>query len=335
MFVVIFALAFVIVTLGVVNGAEIMKIEPKGKKKLNIAVVDWNAAIEVGAYCNKWHIKGAKERGWEAKIFDLKGNNAQAEPIMENIIGANFDGVIIHWTTPTSYEVQLKKAFQKGIPVITVAGGQMLPGIVGDFGMLPGTAGGLIAEYLSNKLKPGDKVLAYYIPDMVLHRVRYSAAKGVFDGYGIVIAQILYYTSGDPSQQCYESIKNALLADTKKEIKAIWTPWEGFGIPTARAAMDTGRKEIMVVTLDDSPNTYSEFRNWPTLYATAGTIGLLDKINGDIFKCFDKVFAGAPVETQKVYGYVPYIVARDDLPPKGYFFNYCGYKGRPPDFEVK
>jgi ABC-type sugar transport system substrate-binding protein len=332
--IVLLALMFVATSLGVANADE-MKIQPKGNKKIKIAVMDLISSIEVAALFNSLHMASAKARKWEAQVFDLNSNFSQSESTMENIVTAGYDGVIVHWTTPKFYEVQLKKALGKGIPVLTIACGELLPGIVGDFAISNVAAGALNGEYLSYKVGRGGKVIAFYTPDQLIHRQRLNGAKGAFETYGVVLAQELYYSSGDPSQVCYESCKNALLADGKKEIRGIWTPWEGYGIPAARAAMDVGRKDIVVVTVDDSPNTYSEFRNLPTLHASAATLGLAKKIVDDMFSIFDKVFAGQPVPTRQFYGVPPYLVTRENLPPKGYYFSFCGYKGRPPDFQVK
>ena len=332
--IVLLASMFVATSLGGTYGDE-MKIKPKGDKKIKIAVMDLISSIEVAALFNKYHMAAAKERKWEAQVFDLKVNFTESGPTMENIIAAGYDGVIVHWTTPKFYEVQLKKALAKGIPVLTIACGELLPGIVGDFAISNVAAGALNGEYLATKLGRGGKVITYYIPDQLIHRQRLMGAKGAFETYGVSIAQELYISSGDLSQQCYEACRNAFLADTKKEIRGVWTPWEGFGIPAARAAMDTGRKDVIVVTVDDSPNTYTEFQKLPTLHATAATLGLATKIVDDMFGIFDKAFAGQPVQTRQFYGVPPYLVTRENLPPKGYFFSFCGYKGRPPDFQVK
>jgi len=334
--IVFFGLALVSWTVVGVNAGEVMKIEPKGDKKIKIAIMDLIAGIEVASLFNKYHMASAKARGWDAQVFDLNLDLSKAQPTIENILTAGYDGIIVHWTTPKYFEVGLKTALKKGVPVLNIAGGEFIPGITGDFAMMNSAAGALNAEYLSTKLGPGAKVIVYYNPNLTLHRQRLGGAKGSFDAYKVKIARELFEPgSGDPSQTCYDAVKGALLADRKKEIKGIWTPWEGYGIAAARAAVDAGRKDVIVVTMDDSPNTYNEFRTWPTLHATAAVLGLAGKIDEDMYSVFDKVFAGKPVETQQFFGYPPYLVTRDNLPPKGYFFSFSGYEGRPPDFKVK
>jgi len=333
--IIILTLIFVAVTVGSA-GAEVMKIKPKGNKKIKIGVIDPNASIEIAALCNKEHKAAANARGWTLQYFDLKDNFSEGITFMENMISAGYDGVILHWQPLKTIDKQIKKAFELGIPIITIAAqGSRFPGVVTDCGPLEGAASAISAEYLASKLQAGDKVLTINIPVIESHTTRLTSAKGVFEAYKIKIAQELYFPlTGDPMQWTYDQTKNALLGDTKKEIKGAWTAWEGFSISAARAAHDIGRDDFMVVGLDDTPNTYNMMRTLPTYVGTAGFCSLLKEINGKIFDIFDKIFKGEPIETQKYYGYVSRLVTKENLPPKGYFINPCGYKGRP-DFEVK
>ena len=119
------------------------------------------------------------------------------------------------------------------------------------------------------------------------------------------------------------------------ELKGIMTTWEGFGVQAARAAHDLGRDDVMVATTDDSPNTYNEMRKLPTLQATAGVVGQAKAINDEIFDILEKVFKGDALQSQKFYPFLARLVTKENLPPKGYFYNPQGYKGRKPDFVVK
>lgn len=333
--IIILTLIFVAVTVGSA-GAEVMKIKPKGNKKIKIGVIDPNAAIELAALCNKEHKAAANARGWALEFFDLKDNYPEAVTIMENMISAGYDGIIIHWQPLKTIDKQIKKAFELGIPIITVAAqGSRFPGVVADCGPFEGAEAAIGAEYLSSKLQVGDKILTISIPVIESHTTRLISAKGIFEAYKIKIAQELYFPlTGDPMQWTYDQTKNALLGDPKKEIKGAWGAWEGFSNSAARAAHEIGRNNFMAVGIDDSPNTYNMIRRLPTLIGTVGFCSHLKEINGQIFDIFDKIFKGQPTETQKQYGYVPRLVTKDNLPPKGYFINPCGYKGRP-DFAVK
>jgi ABC-type sugar transport system substrate-binding protein len=331
------ALMFSTMSGGLAIGADIMKIKPKGDKKIKIGVIDPMAAIEVAAVFNKFHKEAAEARGWDLEYYDLKDNIPQSIPFMENMIAAGYDGIIIHWLPLKPIEKQIKKAFELGIPIITlVANGARMPGIVADCGPMVATQAAMSAEYLASNLQPDDKILTLTIPVIEMHQTRLTAAKGVFKAYKIEIGQELYFPlTGDPMQWSYDNIKNALLGDTKKEIKGLWTSWEGFSIQGARAAKDIGRDDFKVVAVDDSPNTYTQLRKLPTFIGTAGMVCRGKEINGKIFEIFDKVFKGEPVETQEFYGVEPWLITKENLPPKGYFFNPCGYEGRPPDFPAK
>jgi ABC-type sugar transport system substrate-binding protein len=329
------ALIFVATTLGSAQ-AGTFQIKPKGNKKIKIGVLDLITSIEVSALaCNSYR-KLAKERGWDLQVFDMAFNYANAQSIMDNMITAGYDGIIVNWVDFHYYDQQVLKAYNKGIPVQGIACGNNVPGVISQ-GIAPDMGTGALSSlYLASKLHAGDKILVFFNPAVGDNVFRFNSAKVTFDTYKIKIAQELNYPgSGDPSQVCYEMMRNAILADTKKEIKGIWTCWEGWGIPAARAAIDMGRKDIIVVTIDDSPNTYKELRELSTLYATSGTNWDFVNWTGHLFRNFDIIFAGKPFEDQNVWFSIPNLVTKDNLPPPGYYYSPCGYKGRPPDFKVK
>ncbi len=329
------AVVFLATTLGAAQ-AGVFQIQPKGKKKIKIGVLDLISSIEVAALANNWYRKHAKDRGWDLQVFDINGDYAKAQSMMENMITAGYDGIIINWTDFKYEDQQIMKAYKKGIPVQGIACGIMAPGVISQ-GIAPEMGFAAMSSlYLISKLHEGDKVLVYHDPRVATSLYRFNTAKVTFDSYKIKIAQEMHYTGvgGDPSQACYEAIKNALLADSKKEIKGIWTHWEGYGIPAARAAMEMNRKDIVVVTCDDAPNTYTAIREIPTLYATSGANWDAQEWTGRLFRNFDKIFAGKPFQDGEVWFSMPNLVTKENVPPPGYYYNPCGYKGRPPDFKA-
>jgi ABC-type sugar transport system substrate-binding protein len=107
------------------------------------------------------------------------------------------------------------------------------------------------------------------------------------------------------------------------------------GVSAARAAHELGRDDVVVVTVDDSPNTYNEIRTLPTMWAGTGFTGQLKEMNEDVFNLLEKVFKGESVPSQQFHPFLARMVTKENLPPKGYFVNPLGYKGRKADFTVK
>jgi len=331
---VLVALMFVATALGSAQ-AGTFKIKPKGDKKIKIAVLDLISSIEVAALANNYYRKWAKERGWDLQVFDLNADVSKAGAFMDNMITAGYDGIIVNWTDFKYFDQQVMKAYKAGIPVQGIACGNMAPGVISQ-GIAPEMGfAALSSLFLVSKLAEGDKVIAYHNPLVQTSLFRFNTAKVTFDSYRIKFIEMHSPATGDPYQNSYDGIKNALLADTKKEIKGIWTHWEGFGVSAARAAMDMGRTEIVVATCDDAPNTYTALREIPTLHATSGANWDAPGWTGRLFKNFDKIFAGEPFEDQEIWFSIPNLVTKNNLPPPGYYFSPCGYEGRPPDFKVK
>ena len=333
--IVLIALVFVATT--AFAAAPMFKIAPKGNKKIRIGVLDPNAAIEMAAVFNDVHAKYAKQRGWELVYVDLKDNFVESGNALDNMISAGYDGIIIHYIGLKMCDKQVKKAFDKGIPVITVAAmGAEYPGVVADIGPMEAGMGALTAEFMASKLQPNDKVVTLHIPLLEINQIRQASAKGVFAAYNRTVARELFYPlTGDPTQWAYDQTKNVLLGDTKKEIKGIWCAYDGFGTNAARAAHDLGRDDVIVATVDDGSNVYVQMRKLPTMQAASGFACMSKEINAEVFDIFDKVFKGEQVQSQMIVPFWPRLVTKANLPPKGYYIRACGGYSGPPDFVEK
>jgi ABC-type sugar transport system substrate-binding protein len=315
-----------------------MKIEPKGKKKITIGVIDPNAGIEAAAQFNKKHKAEAEKRGWDVRFVDLKDNIPQGPAAMENMISAGYDGIILHWMPLKTIDKQIKMAFDKGIPVIAlISQGTRIPGVLAEVGFMESTHGAMLAEYLANRLQAGDKIVTMTIPMLEKHEKQLAGFKGVAEAYNLQIVQNLQYQfTGDPMQWSYDQVSNILSGDSKKEIKGIYISTESLGTQAARAAHDRGRDDVIVVMSDDTAHVYAEMPKLPALQAVAAMSIHEKSMNEVIFGLFDKVFKGESVVSQRWYPVLGSLLTRDKLPPPGYSYDACaGYKARKPDFAVK
>ena len=331
---VILALVFVFSALGLAN-AGTLKIEPKGDKKIKIGVMDLQSAWEVAAGFNKLYKKWCKARGWECQIFDLGFKIERSQAVMDNMISAGYDGIIVNWTAPSYYKQQLKRAYDKGIPVIIIAGENMIPGMIANFVAWDTAMGGLTAELLAGSIKRGSKIIAYYNSGIPVAVKRYNFARAVFKENKIeIVASLTPSTGKDPEQDAFDKVTNTLLADSKKEIKGIWAQSDYMGIPAARAALALNRKDIIVVTADDTPRAYEALRTMPNLVGLAGYNGNVAPMLDGMFGMMEDAFAGKPIRTNQYRGMNVYLVTKETAPPKGYYFNPggTGYEGRAKDF---
>jgi len=264
----------------------------------------------------------------------LKGNSSEAGNILSNLVAAGFDAVLVNWTHPQYFQAHAKKAFAKGIPVFGNHASKPINGMTADFSASTYAQGAITGDYLVNHSEPGDSFLFVYSGNVPCNIERKIGAKAVLEANKMKITQELTWTGGsDPAQYAYDMVKSTLLADTQKKIKGIWTAWEGYGIAAARAAAERGRKDILVATVDDSPRTYTEMRNLPTLHMTVSLVGKMPLIVDKMYKKLDDIFAGKPFKVQQ-FLFPCYIVTKDTLPPKGYYFREDGNYSGPKDFEA-
>jgi len=327
--VILLATIFVVSSFGMVQAGDTFKIPPKGDKQITIGVMDLISSIEIAATYNKWHRAAAEKRGWKVQVFDVNMKYDQAPVIMENLISMKVDAIVTHWVTPKYYEKQIKKAWKMGIPVIGIANGTMPDGIVAEYSLLQGVAGAISAEYLATKLKKGDEVVTFWNPGMLISKVTHSTAKGLLEGHGMKIRQEIGFTgSGDMREYAYNAVNNALVADVDKKIRGFWM-YDG-GPEAARACMDNKREDIIVVTRHDTAIIVEAMRKYPTLQATSAYSFADPLLHAGVYSLLDKIFTGEEVAMKQYHGYLPGLLTRDTLPPKGYVFdpNAPDYKGR-------
>jgi ABC-type sugar transport system substrate-binding protein len=331
-------LTMMFLTASLVNAA-VMKIPPKGKKTITIGVVDLISAIEVAAIYNAAYKKEAQSRGWSLKVFDLQLNIPQAQSVVENMIAAGYDGIIVNWTSPHFFKKQVEMAFSKGIPIITVGEGVTHPGIIAEVGQYYGVSGGLAAQYLVSKVRgTKPKIVTLMDSRLDISTIKYAVAKAIFNSYNVqILAELdLASAQGNPSVWVQEQVRNLILNDPNKEIKGAWSFWEGAGLPAAEAFSNAGRNDAVVVTCEDSPRTYELIGKLPTMYAAAGANGVF--VNSSVkklFKLFDSIFEGKPENDQQTIEAIPYLVTKENLPPKGYFLNPKQVYSGPKDYIVK
>ena len=329
---ILLGLVFVMFTFAHAYAGKVFQIEPKSDKKMKIGVIDLISDLEVAAIANNLYIKESKARGWTCHVYDTKGNSPEAGNIMNNLIIAGFDAIIVNWTNPKFFEAQAKKAFAKGIPVFGNHASKPVDGMVADFSGSNYSQGALVADYLVNHTKADDGFVLIYSGTVPCNVERSIGAKAVLDANNRKIVQELTWTGGsDLLQWGYDMVNSTLLGDTEKKIKAIWTSYEGYSIAAARAVGDRGRTDIIVGGVDDSPRTYTELRKLAALQMEVGLIGDFDIMIKKMFEELDNIFAGKEFKVQQ-FLFPSYIVTKDTLPPEGYFFKKSGNYSGPKDF---
>ena len=96
----------------------------------------------------------------------------------------------------------------------------------------------------------------------------------------------------------------------------------------ARAAHDIGRDDVVVATVDDSPNTYTQIAKLSYNLGAVAFASMSKEINAQIFALLDKIFKGQQVPSnQRFTNFLRDWSAKENLPPKGYFVNPCGIQG--------
>jgi ribose transport system substrate-binding protein len=115
-------------------------------------------------------IEAVEEIGWSAKRIDTKGTPEEFVSALEQAMNGGADGIIAASFPVETIEQPLKKAEEKGIPVVTMLAGNPVPKVGSDF------KGGLFAE-----VDTDGKLQGKYAADWIIQQTKAEAEIGVLN----------------------------------------------------------------------------------------------------------------------------------------------------------
>ena len=305
---------------------------PAKTGKIKIGLIDLVSSTETSAFINKVCEEEATKRGWEFTVMNLQMNTALAPGYFQNFIASGYSAVVMHWTPPRLVAKQVKEAYDKQIPFVTIGGGEVVPWQTAEFGFMDASDGAAAAKYIASRMPQGGKVIIIYIATTSNNIQKYAGAKAQFEALKIPVAHEHSILTGEPEPETYETVKNVLLGDTKHEIKGIWTAFDGLGLAAARACKELGRDDVINATLDDAPRALKALRDGQMDCLMGLSTPLVHHVKANEFPLFDKIFAGEAFKLGQEKDLERIVETRDNIPPEGYFYDPCGYEGKKKDY---
>jgi ribose transport system substrate-binding protein len=132
---------------------------------------------------------------------DAEGKDQKQIADINDLLGKGCDALIISPNTTATLTPAVETACQKGLPVIVFDRGVNTTCPVTFINPIGGYGfGHVAAEFVSQRMKPGGKVLALRIlPGVDVLETRWSAAKLAFDEAGVNVVGV-EFTDGDPAK---------------------------------------------------------------------------------------------------------------------------------------
>lgn len=237
----------------------------EGGKKLCFA----NASIsnpwrQTGWITMNQQLEALKDGGviTEMETRDAQDNDdTQIADIDYFISEGNCDGFIISPNSTAAITPAVERACETGKPVIVFDRGVETDCAVTFIHPIGGFAWGIdTAQFLSDNLKSGDKVVALRIlPGVDVLEQRWAAAEKIFDENGIEVVD--YFTEADPAE-----IKKVVSDELAKgDVQGVWMD-AGDGAVSAIEAFEDAGKPYPVMTGEDE---LSFLRKWKETGMTA------------------------------------------------------------------
>jgi len=170
---------------------------------------------------------------------DAEGKDQKQIADINDLLGKGCDALIVSPNTTATLTPAVEAACRKGLPVIVFDRGvdSTCPvtfiNPIGGYGF-----GHVAAEFVSQKVKAGGKVLALRIlPGVDVLETRWSAAKIAFDKAGVKVVGV-EFTDGDPAKT--KKIVNDYI-QRYGTIDGVWMDAGAVAVAAAEAFLDAGR----------------------------------------------------------------------------------------------
>jgi ribose transport system substrate-binding protein len=160
---------------------------------------------------NPWRQVGFKTMQAEVEVHrehirefvhvDAEGKDQKQIADINDLLGKDCDALIVSPNTTSTLTPAVEAACQQGLPVIVFDRGVQTTCPVTFINPIGGYGfGHVAAEFVSQQMKPGGKVLALRIlPGVDVLETRWSAAKLAFDKAGVEVVGV-EFTDGDPAK---------------------------------------------------------------------------------------------------------------------------------------
>jgi ribose transport system substrate-binding protein len=194
---------------------------------------------QVGFKTMQAEVEAQRGRVKEFVHVDAEGKDQKQIADINDLLGKGCDALIVSPNTTATLTPAVEAACKKGLPVIVFdrGVGTTCPvtfiNPIGGYGF-----GHVAAEFVSQKMKPGGKVLALRIlPGVDVLETRWSAAKVAFDKAGVDVVGV-EFTDGDPAKT--KKIVNDYL-QRYGTIDGVWMDAGAVAVAAVEAFLDAGQ----------------------------------------------------------------------------------------------
>ncbi|MFD1736447.1 sugar ABC transporter substrate-binding protein [Bacillus salitolerans] len=210
--------------------------------------------INLGTFSSQY-ISGVKDQveklGGEVTVFTADGDLAKMASNLDAAINQKFDGILIDHGTKEALESGVKRASEKGIPVVVFDADIVVDGVTvleqGDQKMAEMTL-----EKLAQDAGETGNIVKIWVAGFAPMERRQVAYKEFLEKYSNINEIAAFGAATANTALDTQAQMEAILKQypNKGDITAVWAAWDEFAKGAVRAIQQAGRTEIKVYGID-------------------------------------------------------------------------------------
>ncbi|MCK7605683.1 sugar ABC transporter substrate-binding protein [Geobacillus stearothermophilus] len=296
------------------SSSEQAAIPEKLKKPVKIAAI---MQMSIGTFSSQY-IAGVKEQvqkfGGEVQIYNADNDLTKMASYVETAITQNVDAILLDHGRADALEGPVKKAVEKGIPVVAFDNDLNVPGVTvidqDDYSLAWKTL-----KTLAEDLNGEGNIVTIWVGGFTPMERRHVIYEAFKKRYPNIKEVAKFGTASANTALDTQTQMEAILKKypNKGDIDAVFATWDEFAKGATRAIEQAGRTEIKVYGIDLSDEDLQMIQkpNSPWVATTATDPAEVGRVQ--VRFAYQKI---AGEKTPNIYSLEPHLVKRTDLPDK-------------------
>ncbi|MFP4461904.1 MAG: sugar ABC transporter substrate-binding protein [Thermotogota bacterium] len=205
--------------------------------------------------------KLCEDKGWELVQLNSMGSIETQSTQLENLVMMDVDAIIMAMSHPNEIKSSLEKAFEAGIPVITIDSGYV-EGVVADITSDNFVMGAKMSTYLMDSLGGNGNIVVIKFQKHYGTRRRGKVLDVVLSEYPGINVLAEYGVAA--TQRFMDDTRSAMETFALKhgdQIDGVWCAFDQLAYAAADILAEYGYSDVLVVGADGNEETFRRIEN--------------------------------------------------------------------------
>jgi simple sugar transport system substrate-binding protein len=250
--------------------------------------------------------------GGKVTVFTADGDLAKMASNLDAAINQKFDGILIDHGTPEALQNGVKRAIEKGIPVVAFDSAIEVPGVTvlqqGDEKMAE-----ITLEKLAEDIGGKGNIVKIWVAGFAPMERRQISYNAFINKYSDIKEIAAFGAASANTALDTQAQMEAILKQypNKGDITAVWAAWDEFAKGAVRAIQQAGRDEIKVYGIDLSDEDLQIIQDPTSPWVASAAVDPKDIGRIQVRYLYQKIHGD---ETPENVVLDPVFVTRDALP---------------------